>query len=67
MKNMPGFEAMQAQQRAFLEAMMQGWGPVGASAPSEEKANDGDGDKSDSELAAIKKQLSELQAKLKDI
>ena len=69
MKTMPGFEAMQAQQRAFLEAMMQGWGKAGATGPSAEQPDDGagDGEKSESELAAIKKQLSELQAKLKDI
>ena len=38
MKNMPGFEAMQAQQRAFLDAMMQGWAQAGApAAPAAEE------------------------------
>ena len=65
MKTMPGFEAMQAQQRAFLDAMMQGWGQAGGTVPSEE---DSAGDeKPEGELEAIKKQLSELQAKLKNI
>jgi len=65
MKTMPGFEAMQAQQRAFLDAMTQGWGQAGSTMPSDD---DSGGDaKPESELEAIKKQLSELQAKLKDI
>ncbi len=65
MKNVPGFEAMQAQQRAFLDAMMQGWAKHAAAAPAaEETPAEG---KSDSELEAIKKQLADLQAKLKDI
>ncbi len=62
MAGMPGFEAMQAQQQAFLKAMMQGWGA--ASGP-EDEAGDGDTAQStDAELDAIKKQLAELQAKL---
>lgn len=61
MKNVPGFEAMQAQQQAFLNAMMQGWGAAsGSSGPAEDEPED---DK-ESELDAIKKQLAELQAKL---
>ena len=64
MAGVPGFETMQAQQRAFLEAMMQGWGQAGTSQPGEEEGGE---KKSESELEAIKKQLSELQAKLKDI
>lgn len=62
MKGMPGFEAMQAQQQAFLNAMMQGWGKAsGTSAPARDE--DGGATK-ESELDAIKKQLAELQAKL---
>lgn len=53
---MPGFEALQAQQEAFLKAMTGGMAP-GTSGPAQE----GD-DKED--LDAIKSQLAELQAKL---
>lgn len=70
MKTMPGFEAMQAQQRAFLEAMMQGWGQassMAAAAAAPEPEEDSAGDTSNDDLAAIKRQLAELQAKLKDI
>lgn len=61
MANMPGFEAMQAQQEAFMKAMMNGFS--GSSGPaqdgdSEEKSGDAD------ELDKIKKQLVELQSKL---
>jgi len=65
LSGVPGFEAMQAQQQAFLKAMMAGWGMVpGASGPEAEKpAAAASGDK-DSELAAIKAQLAELQKKL---
>ena len=59
---MPGLEAMQAQQEAFLKAMTGGVGwPAGTTgtdpgdAPKEEAGED---------LDAIKKQLSELQDKL---
>ncbi|PJE30858.1 polyhydroxyalkanoate synthesis repressor PhaR [Pseudooceanicola antarcticus] len=61
MANMPGIEAMQAQQAAFLKAMTTGFGsnwsgpsPEGETAPSE------GGD----DLEQIKKQLAELQTKL---
>lgn len=57
---MPGFEAMQAQQEAFLKAMT---GRMGSqwSGP-EQEAQGGEED-----LDAIKKQLAELQAKLSKI
>ncbi len=69
MKGVPGFEAMQAQQQAFLNAMMQGWGTT---APSKAEGDEGtvrdrkapDDKAKDAELDAIKKQLAELQAKL---
>ncbi|MEY8881018.1 polyhydroxyalkanoate synthesis repressor PhaR [Donghicola sp. XS_ASV15] len=58
MAKMPGFEAMQAQQQAFLKAMTGGlagnWGP---SSPSPENGEE-------EGLDDIKKQLAELQAKL---
>ena len=59
MANMPGFEAMQAQQEAFMKAMMGAWPGVPGGQPAapadEEQAED---------LDEIKKQLAELQAKL---
>ncbi|WP_010138474.1 polyhydroxyalkanoate synthesis repressor PhaR [Oceanicola sp. S124] len=61
MANMPGIEAMQAQQAAFLKAMTSGFGnswsgpaPEGKDAP----ASGGD------DLEQIKAQLAELQKKL---
>ncbi len=66
MANIPGFEAMKAQQEAFLKAMTGGlsgsWtggasGPEPESAPAEAK----------DDLDAIKRQLSELQDKLSKI
>lgn len=56
----PGFEAMQRQQEAFLKTMMSGW-PGASSGPAREEADDND---SREELADIKKQLAALQAKL---
>jgi polyhydroxyalkanoate synthesis repressor PhaR len=55
MSKMPGFEAMQAQQKAFLNAMTGGM--MGTSAPTPAES---DGD----DLDAIKSQLAELQEKL---
>lgn len=62
MANMPGFEAMQAQQQAFLKAMtggMSGTWP-GATQEGEQPA----GEESSEDLDDIKKQLAELQTKL---
>ncbi|MGX9350756.1 polyhydroxyalkanoate synthesis repressor PhaR [Shimia sp. W99] len=59
---MPGLEAMQQQQEAFLKAMTGGVGwPAGTTG-----AEAGDAPKEDAgeDLDAIKKQLSELQEKL---
>lgn len=57
--SMPGFEAMRAQQEAFMKAMTGGisgqW-----SGPSASQEQDVPGD----ELSEIKKQLAELQSKL---
>ena len=58
---MPGFEAMQAQQQAFMKAITGGWGaatspePETDAAPKAEQTND---------LDDIKAQLAELQSKL---
>ncbi|WP_133486285.1 polyhydroxyalkanoate synthesis repressor PhaR [Aliiroseovarius marinus] len=61
MANMPGFEAMQAQQEAFMKAMMSGFsGSSGPAQDSETDEKSGDAD----ELDKIKKQLVELQSKL---
>lgn len=58
---MPGFEALQAQQEAFLKAMTGGLGGTWSSGPAREDEDEGDdGD----DLDAIKKQLAELQDKL---
>ncbi|WP_136442752.1 polyhydroxyalkanoate synthesis repressor PhaR [Pacificoceanicola onchidii] len=58
MAKMPGFEAMQAQQEAFLKAMTGGVGSAW-SGPTED-----DSPKEGEDLDAIKKQLAELQSKL---
>lgn len=59
---MPGFEAMQRQQQAFLKSMMGGWPPGVAPAtvvgPEATPKDD---------LDEIKRQLAELQAKLAKI
>ncbi|MEY4983762.1 MAG: polyhydroxyalkanoate synthesis repressor PhaR [Pseudomonadota bacterium] len=64
MAAMPGFEAMRKQQEAFMKTFMGGLPGWGGSGPAA-----GDGDAAapagkDEELAQIKKQLAELQAKL---
>jgi len=58
---MPGFEALQRQQEAFLKTMMAGWGAAVGTASDGEGA-EGSGGRE--ELDAIKKQLAELQSKL---
>ena len=62
MASMPGFEAMQAQQQAFMKAMTGGlsgkW--PGSSGPAREEGEQG----GSGDLNDIKAQLAELQAKL---
>lgn len=67
MTKIPGFEALRAQQEAFLKTMMgsmgnmpgmQNWNTGPASSPASEPAEKPD------DIADIKKQLAELQAKL---
>jgi len=53
---MPGYDAMKAQQAAFLKAMTGTWPGAGAEAGTGETGAD--------DLETIKKQLAELQAKL---
>lgn len=59
---MPGLEAMQAQQEAFMKAMTGGMPWPGSSTPAAEKEDTSSGDGED--LDDIKKQLAELQDKL---
>lgn len=62
MAKMPGFEAMQAQQEAFLKAMTGGmagqWPPTAEA--GDKAAESGEGE----DLDDIKKQLADLQSKL---
>jgi len=58
MSAMPGYDAMKAQQEAFMKAMTGGWADRGAKP-------DASADKSKAEdLEDIKQQLADLQAKL---
>jgi polyhydroxyalkanoate synthesis repressor PhaR len=64
MAKMPGFELMQAQQKAFMKAMTGGLsGAPGWTAPEKDDAEKS-GPGHDEDLDAIKKQLAELQDKL---
>lgn len=60
MTQMPGLEAMQAQQEAFMKAMMGGFSGTSSPTKEEDTAPAASGD----ELDAIKKQLADLQKKL---
>ncbi|WP_306006731.1 polyhydroxyalkanoate synthesis repressor PhaR [Aquicoccus porphyridii] len=71
MAKMPGFEAMQAQQEAFIKAMSSAFGTAasGTTGPEREdtsatKSGQKAEPESDEDLDAIKKQLAELQSKL---
>lgn len=63
MAKMPGFEAIKAQQQAFMKAMTAGYGKWGASAPTPEPEAEEDESPSE-DLDEIKKQLADLQSKL---
>lgn len=58
---MPGFDAMRKQQEAFMKTMLGGMPGWAASGPAKD---DPDAPVSTDEIAAIKKQLDELQKKL---
>lgn len=60
MTAMPGFEAMQRQQQAFLKTMMRGWTP-------QHEDEEETGPTAADELAEIKRQLAELQSKLSNL
>lgn len=65
MAKMPGMEAMQAQQEAFINAMTGAWkaAPSATSGPEREPEEQSDGE----ELDAIKQQLADLQSKLSNL
>lgn len=62
MAAMPGFDALQRQQQAFLKSILGGWsgGPTGPAREDDAKPGEGKAD----EIATMKKQLAELHAKL---
>ncbi len=62
MAKMPGFEALQKQQQAFMKMMMGGWKGDAESDDETEASPEKVADRED--LNAIKKQLAELQSKL---
>ena len=64
MAKMPGFEAMQAQQEAFMKAMTGAWGGGATGDTTPGKAQESDEEEDGEELDAIKQQLAELQSKL---
>ena len=67
MAKMPGFEAMQAQQEAFMKAMTGAWtapGKMGAGPGAAETPGETKPEGTDEDLDQIKAQLADLQAKL---
>jgi len=65
MATVPGFEALQRQQQAFLKTFMGGFGATTAPTPEPEvAAPSAPKARADDDLAAIKKQLADLQARL---
>lgn len=62
LSKMPGFEAMQRQQMAFLESMVSGWQTL---AEKEKKdAGTAETEDEDEDLGEIRRQLTALEAKL---
>jgi polyhydroxyalkanoate synthesis repressor PhaR len=64
MAKMPGFEAMRAQQEAFLKAMTGGLSQNWSGPGSDSDAPEGDDKSAAQELDDIKRQLADLQSKL---
>ncbi|MEZ5778138.1 MAG: polyhydroxyalkanoate synthesis repressor PhaR [Paracoccaceae bacterium] len=68
MASMPGFGALQRQQQAFLKSIMGGFGANGDAAESDDEAKPQARTKpaaqDSDDLAAIKKQVADLQSKL---
>jgi len=77
-RKMPGFDAMQRQQRAFLETMMAGWSAIPGLTPGQQAAPDDSAPQTApqaeararpasepaEDLTEIKRQLAALEAKL---
>jgi len=63
LSKMPGFEAMQRQQMAFLESMVAGWHALAEKEKKEAEATDEPGEE-DEDLTEIRRQLAALEAKL---
>ena len=63
MQGMPGFEALQRQQQAFLRAMT-GAGWAGSSGPEKDEES---GVGKDEDMTEIRRQLAELQKKIADM
>jgi polyhydroxyalkanoate synthesis repressor PhaR len=67
LSKMPGFEAMQRQQMAFLESMVAGWQALAekeAKEGAKEPAKGDAGAEEDEDLSEIRRQLAALEAKL---
>ncbi|BDW84385.1 MULTISPECIES: polyhydroxyalkanoate synthesis repressor PhaR [Roseicyclus] len=64
MAKMPGFEAMRAQQEAFMKAMTGGLGKQWSGPGQDAEADEGDTRSAAQELDEIKRQLADLQSKL---
>lgn len=65
MAKMPGFEAMQRQQRAFLETLMAGWSAMpGLKTPEPEAATPRPTPAAGEDLGEIRRQLAALEVKL---
>ncbi|WP_166416553.1 polyhydroxyalkanoate synthesis repressor PhaR [Cochlodiniinecator piscidefendens] len=68
LSSMPGFDAMKAQQEAFLQAMSSGWAANAAQTPPAQKtAAEESKPEATDDLSDIKKQLEALQAQLSKI
>jgi len=61
--NMPGFEAMKAQQEAFMKAVTGGWPPKKTPEPENPRQSAGSDERA-GELRAIREQLDDLQSKI---
>jgi polyhydroxyalkanoate synthesis regulator protein len=64
MATMPGFDALRRQQAAFIRTMMGGWTHGSGPAPEDEGTGKPAGKDQSDDIAAMKKQLAEMQAKL---
>jgi hypothetical protein len=64
MAKMPGFEAMRAQQEAFMKAMTGGLGTQWSAPGQDAEEVAGDDKSAAEELDDIKRQLADLQSKL---